>query len=95
MWLSQILSRTQASPPLFALLSFILLFYLQATALILKIDPALPTSIKSVRQYKARKVIYDVEMTTPYASQDIRNAYGLFWHKKSGKRLPNELKGIS
>jgi len=67
----------------------------QATALILKIDPALPTSIKSVSQYKARKVIYDVVMTTPYASQEIRDAYGLFWRKKSGKRLPNDLKGIS
>jgi hypothetical protein len=34
-------------------------------------------------------------MTTPYASQEIRDAYGLFWRKKSGKRLPNDLKGIS
>ncbi len=40
-------------------------------------------------------MIYDVEMTTPWASQDIRDAYGLFWRKKSGKRLPPELKGIS
>ncbi len=58
-------------------------------------DPALPTSIKHIRQYKARKVIYDVEMTTPWGSQAIRDAYGLFWRKKSGRRLPPDLKGIS
>jgi hypothetical protein len=40
-------------------------------------------------------VIYDVEMTTPWGSQAIRDAYGLFWRKKSGRRLPPELKGIS
>jgi hypothetical protein len=40
-------------------------------------------------------VIYDVEMTTIDASQAIRDAYGLFWRKKSGRRLPNSLKGIS
>jgi hypothetical protein len=34
-------------------------------------------------------------MRTPWASQDIREAYGLFWRKKSGRRLPPELKGIS
>jgi hypothetical protein len=34
-------------------------------------------------------------MTTPYASQEIRDAYGLFYRKKSGKRLPASLKGIS
>jgi hypothetical protein len=48
-----------------------------------------------VRQYKARKVIYDVEMYSAGASQAIRDAFGLFWRKKSGKRLPPELKGIS
>lgn len=58
-------------------------------------DPALPTSIKYIRQYKAKKVIYDVEMTTASASQEIRDAFGLFWRKKSGKRLPPDLKGIS
>jgi hypothetical protein len=34
-------------------------------------------------------------MFTPYDSQAIRDAYGLFWRKKSGKRLPADLKGIS
>ncbi len=34
-------------------------------------------------------------MRTPCASQDIRDSYGLFWRKKSGKRLPADLKGIS
>jgi hypothetical protein len=29
------------------------------------------------------------------ASQAIRDAFGLFWRKKSGKRLPPDLKGIS
>jgi hypothetical protein len=67
----------------------------QATALILKVDPSLPTTIKFVCQYKARKVIYDVEMRTPWASQDICDAYGLFWRKKSGRCLPPELKGIA
>jgi len=67
----------------------------QTSTLILRVDPALPTSIKFVRQYKARKVIYDVEMYSVGASQAIRDAFGLFWRKKSGKRLPPELKGIS
>jgi hypothetical protein len=40
-------------------------------------------------------VIYDVEMTTPWGSQAIRDAYGLFWRKTSGRRLPPDLKGIS
>jgi hypothetical protein len=34
-------------------------------------------------------------MTSPDASQEIRDAFGLFWRKKSGKRLPNDLKGVS
>jgi hypothetical protein len=40
-------------------------------------------------------VIYDVEMYSAGASQAIRDAFGLFWRKKSGRRLPPELKGIS
>jgi hypothetical protein len=65
-------------------------------ALIIKlIDPALPTFIKFVRQYKAKKVIYDVEMFLASDSQSIRDAYGLFWRKKAGKRLPDGLKGLS
>jgi hypothetical protein len=59
------------------------------------IDPTLPTSIKFVRQYKAKKVIYDVEMTSTADSQSIRDAYGLFWWKKSGRRLPDGLRGLS
>jgi hypothetical protein len=67
----------------------------QTSSLILRVDPALPTSVKFVRQYRAKKVIYDVEMYTAGASQAIRDAFGLFWRKKSGKHLPPELKGIS
>jgi len=63
--------------------------------LIKAIDPNLPTRIKYVRQYKARKVVYDVEMFNPSDSQEIRDAFGLFWRKKSGRKLPNELKGVS
>jgi hypothetical protein len=59
------------------------------------IDPSLPTPIKFVRQYKTRKVVYDVEMETPFASQAIRDAFGLFWRQKSGRRLPDGLKGVS
>ncbi len=78
----------------FKIFNFSFLFY-QTSSLILRIDPALPTSIKFVRQYKAKKTIYDVEMYSAGASQAIRDAYGLFWRKRSGKRLPPELKGIS
>jgi len=48
-----------------------------------------------VRQYKGKKVIYDIEMTSPTASQSIRDSFGLFWRKRSGRRLPDELRGIS
>lgn len=34
-------------------------------------------------------------MYTAGASQAVRDAFGLFWRKKSGKRLPPELKGVS
>jgi hypothetical protein len=59
------------------------------------IDPALPTPVKFVRQYKTRKVIYDVELEQTQASQAIRDAYGQFWRQCSGRRLPEGLKGIS
>jgi hypothetical protein len=59
------------------------------------IDPTLPTSVKFVRQYKAGKVIHNIEMYTPSDSQSIRDAYGLFWRKKSGKKMPDALKGVS
>jgi hypothetical protein len=65
------------------------------TAIIRLIDPTLPTAIKFVRQYKAKKVIYDVEMMSAADSQAIRDAYGLFWRKRSGRRLPDGLKGLS
>jgi len=48
-----------------------------------------------VRQYKGKKVIYDIEMSSPTASQTIRDSFGQFWRKRSGRRLPDELKGIS
>jgi hypothetical protein len=48
-----------------------------------------------VRQYKGKKVIYDIEMTSPTASQAIRDSYGSFWRRGSGRRLPDDLKGIA
>ncbi len=36
-----------------------------------------------------------MEMMFASDSQAIRDAYGLFWRKKSGRRLPDGLKGIS
>jgi hypothetical protein len=59
------------------------------------VDPSLATPIKFIRQYKACKVVYDVEMVTPAASQAVRDAYGLFWRRRSGRRLPDQLRGIS
>jgi hypothetical protein len=51
--------------------------------------------MKYVRQYKGKKVIYDIEMSSPDASQTVRDTFGLFWRKRSGRRLPDDLKGIS
>jgi hypothetical protein len=34
-------------------------------------------------------------MTSISASQAIRDAFGLFWQKRSGRRLPEDLKGLS
>jgi hypothetical protein len=48
-----------------------------------------------VRQYRARKVIYDVEMYSAADSQAIRDAYGMFFRKKSGQRLPDGLRSLS
>jgi hypothetical protein len=64
-------------------------------AIIKLIDPSLPTNIKFVRQYRARKVIYDVEMYFASDSQSIRDAYGLFFRRRSGRRLPDGLKGLT
>jgi hypothetical protein len=58
------------------------------------INPALQVPVKFIRQYKARKVVYDVELET-FASQAIRDAYRLFWRQRSGRRLPEGLKGVS
>jgi len=73
----------------------LLIIIVQAAVLIRKIDPTLPTAMNFVRQYKGRKVIYDIQLTSPTASQTIRDSFGTFWRKKSGRRLPDELKGIS
>ncbi len=56
------------------------------------IDPSMPTSIKFVHAYKAEKVVYDVEMASASDSQSVRDAYGLFRRKKSGKRLPEPMR---
>jgi hypothetical protein len=56
---------------------------------------AVSFSVKFVRQYRTQKVVYDVEMMSMSDSQSIRDAYGLFFRKKSGKKMPNILKGIS
>ncbi len=34
-------------------------------------------------------------MLTSASSQTIRDTYGLFWRRRSGRRLPDELRGIS
>ncbi len=39
--------------------------------------------------------MYDIEMISSTDSQEIRDAFGLFWRKKSGKKMPTELKGVS
>lgn len=67
----------------------------QVICIIKLIDPNLPTAIKYVRQYKAKKVIYDIEMINISDSQAIPDAYGLFWQKKSGKRPPDGLRGLT
>jgi hypothetical protein len=69
--------------------------FLKVRKFVNMIDPALMTPIKFVRQYKTRKVVYDVEFHTVSSSQAIRDAYGSFWRQRSGRRLPDGLKGIS
>jgi hypothetical protein len=59
------------------------------------IDPKLPTDFKYIRQYKGKKPIYDVEMESVAESRAVRDGFGQFWRKKSGKRLPDALKGIT
>jgi hypothetical protein len=48
-----------------------------------------------IRQYRGKKAIYDVEMPSKRASRTIRDAFGQFWRKRSGRRLPDTLKGIT
>jgi hypothetical protein len=48
-----------------------------------------------IRQYKGKKPIYDVEMESVSESRAIRDGFGQFWRKKSGRQLPNLLKGIT
>jgi hypothetical protein len=59
------------------------------------IDQSLTYSIVYVRQYRGSKTVYDVEMSSVSESRAIRDGFGQFWRKKSGKRLPDELKGIT
>jgi hypothetical protein len=59
------------------------------------IDPSLPSNFTFIRQYKGKKPIYDVEMASVSESRAIRDSFGAFWRKKSGKRLPDGLKGIT
>ncbi len=59
------------------------------------IDPELPSNFVYIRQYKGKKPIYDVEMSSVSESRAIRDGFGQFWRKKSGKRLPDALKGVT
>ncbi len=72
-----------------------ILFCFQASRLIKAIDPTLSTHIKFNKQFKAKRVVYDIKMYNPVDSQAIRDAFGLYFRKKSGKRLPESLKGIT
>jgi len=55
----------------------------------------LPTEFVHIRQYRGKKAIYDVEMPRKSDSRAIRDTFGQFWRKKSGRRLPDALKGIT
>jgi hypothetical protein len=46
-------------------------------------------------QYRGKKAIYDVEMPSVSDSRAIRDAFGQFWQKRSGRRLPDSLKGVT
>ncbi len=59
------------------------------------IDPTLRTTFTYIRQYKGKKPIYDVEMDSVSESRAIRDGFGQFWRKKSGKKLPDALKGVT
>jgi hypothetical protein len=59
------------------------------------VSPDLPQEFAHIRQYRGKKAIYDVEMPSVSDSQAIQDAFGQFWRKKSGRRLPDSLKGIT
>ncbi len=59
------------------------------------VSPDLPNQFVHIRQYRGKKAIYDVEMPSKSDSRAIRDAFGQFWRKKSGRRLPDSLKGIT
>jgi hypothetical protein len=59
------------------------------------IDTSLPNNFVYIRQYKGKKPIYDVEMPSITESRAIRDAFGMFWRKRNGRRLPEGLKGIT
>jgi hypothetical protein len=65
------------------------------TKYILATDNSLPTNIKYVRQYRGNKTVYDMEMPSKFEARAVRDAFSLFWRKNSGRRLPEELKGIT
>jgi hypothetical protein len=59
------------------------------------IDPNLSTNFTYICQYKGKKPIYDVEMSSVSESRAIRDSFGQYWRKKSGKKMPDGLKGIT
>ncbi len=48
-----------------------------------------------IRQYRGKTAIYDMEMPRKSDSRAIRDAFGQFWRKRSGRRLPDSLKGVT
>jgi hypothetical protein len=52
----------------------------------------LSTNFVYIRQYKGKKPIYDVEMSRRSESRAIRDGFGQYWRKKSGKKLPRDLR---
>jgi hypothetical protein len=58
-------------------------------------DSTLPTQIEFIRQYKSGKAVYDMEMYSQTDTHTIEDDFGLYWQKKSGKRLPADLEGVT
>jgi hypothetical protein len=59
------------------------------------IGSGLPSEFVYIRQYRGKKAIYDVQMPSVSDSRAIRDSFGEFWRKKSGRHLPDALKGIT